>query len=275
MYAFVLFCLNNYLNNLFGFHSPYEIINWIFYYYYEPNLIRCGEKYLVILKKNIHIWGAQPDYIVPEFERKDIVEIESGLEHIAVLTANSDLYTWGKNSHGQLGLGDSVDMTKPRKILSGVKTVACGVYFTICQTFEGNIYWWGLIMYGSFAYDCSVVGAIPKKLEMRIGGLNKIICGGLNIMFLTMDRFVFVVEYNLFDQSDTIFPTKLSLPDVITGASGHSHSVVLSKNYQVFVWGVNSFGQLGLGDNLDREEPHKLLIDNIIAVSCGIFQRPG
>ncbi|KAF5351928.1 hypothetical protein D9756_007455 [Leucocoprinus leucothites] len=44
--------------------------------------------------------------IIPELQHKDIISVEIGDYHSTALAANGKLYTWGKYSHGALGLGD-------------------------------------------------------------------------------------------------------------------------------------------------------------------------
>ena len=52
------------------------------------------------------------------------------------------------------------------------------------------------------------------------------------------------------------------------------HSLALSQDYQVFGWGWNNFGQLGLGDRKERMNPEKLelpsgLKSGPITIHCG------
>ena len=51
---------------------------------------------------------------------------------------------------------------------------------------------------------------------------------------------------------------------------GYNHSIMLCDN-QVYVWGANGYGQLGLGHNNDVNSPQKLNLDNIIKISCGLY----
>lgn len=45
--------------------------------------------------------------------------------------------------------------------------------------------------------------------------------------------------------------------------------MVLSYNDELFVWGENSFGQLGLGEhNNEYCSPTKLHLQNILTISC-------
>uniref|UniRef100_A0A0D9VJL2 FYVE-type domain-containing protein n=1 Tax=Leersia perrieri TaxID=77586 RepID=A0A0D9VJL2_9ORYZ len=62
-------------------------------------------------------------------------EISSGSSHVAVLTMNGKVFTWGKGTEGQLGLGDYVDRTSPTLVEAledkQVQSIACGSNFTI------------------------------------------------------------------------------------------------------------------------------------------------
>lgn len=41
--------------------------------------------------------------------------------------------------------------------------------------------------------------------------------------------------------------------------AGHHHVLAASKSGEVYCWGANDYGQLGLGDLEDRNAPHALL----------------
>lgn len=41
--------------------------------------------------------------------------------------------------------------------------------------------------------------------------------------------------------------------------AGHHHVLAASKSGEVYCWGANTYGQLGLGDLEDRNVPHALL----------------
>lgn len=63
-----------------------------------------------------------------------IIMVACGTAHTAALSANGDLYTWGKHDDGRLGYDTSADQTTPRvvDVLVGrkVQQVVCGVYDT-------------------------------------------------------------------------------------------------------------------------------------------------
>uniref|UniRef100_A0A0D9W8M3 FYVE-type domain-containing protein n=1 Tax=Leersia perrieri TaxID=77586 RepID=A0A0D9W8M3_9ORYZ len=61
-------------------------------------------------------------------------EISSGSSHVAVLTMSGKVFTWGKGTEGQLGLGDYINRSSPTLVeaLEGrhVENIVCGFNFT-------------------------------------------------------------------------------------------------------------------------------------------------
>ncbi|CAN6236033.1 unnamed protein product [Urochloa humidicola] len=60
--------------------------------------------------------------------------ISSGSSHIAVLTTNGKVFTWGKGKEGQLGLGDYLNRSSPTLVeaLEGrhIESISCGYNYT-------------------------------------------------------------------------------------------------------------------------------------------------
>ncbi|KAF7831165.1 PH, RCC1 and FYVE domains-containing protein 1 isoform X1 [Senna tora] len=63
-----------------------------------------------------------------------VKEISSGSYHVAVLTSAGSVYTWGKGSNGQLGLGDTEDRYLPSFVEAlrdrQVESISCGPSIT-------------------------------------------------------------------------------------------------------------------------------------------------
>lgn len=68
-----------------------------------------------------------------------VVKIFCGMSFLAAVTNTGDLYMWGHNKYGTLGLGDLKDQFFPLKVAVGaqVKKVSCGVDHTVtlCKPF--------------------------------------------------------------------------------------------------------------------------------------------
>ncbi|KAF7816297.1 PH, RCC1 and FYVE domains-containing protein 1 isoform X1 [Senna tora] len=69
-----------------------------------------------------------------QLKQEFVKEISSGLYHVAVLTAAGSVYTWGKGTNGQLGLGDTEDRHSPSFVKAlkdrHIESIACGSCFT-------------------------------------------------------------------------------------------------------------------------------------------------
>jgi len=108
-----------------------------------------------------------------------VVSVAAGWGHCAAITGEGDLYTWGLNSHGQLGLGDTDARYTPqcvRGVGGGeVKQVSCGQAMTIVRTSEEIPYIMGkLPAYAKdkqppVARDAYGLALEPTELPRRVG----------------------------------------------------------------------------------------------------------
>jgi alpha-tubulin suppressor-like RCC1 family protein len=80
-----------------------------------------------------------------------VVQVQCGVWHSAVLTESGDVYTFGLNHHGQLGIGlakamsatpELVDIEANDDMLS-IKHISCGSRHTVALTMENQVFGWG------------------------------------------------------------------------------------------------------------------------------------
>lgn len=72
-----------------------------------------------------------------------IVQIACGVEHSIALTNDGELYSWGSNREGQLGIGShTVTEIKPKRIITlaavPIAFIACGGYHTVVISKSGE-----------------------------------------------------------------------------------------------------------------------------------------
>ncbi|XP_056855052.1 PH, RCC1 and FYVE domains-containing protein 1-like isoform X1 [Raphanus sativus] len=118
----------------------------------EPNFcqVACGHSLTVALTTSGHVYtmgspvygqlgnphadGKVPARVEGKLHKGFVEEIACGAFHVAVLTAKTEVYTWGKGSNGRLGHGDADDRNSPTLVESlrdkQVKSIACGSNFT-------------------------------------------------------------------------------------------------------------------------------------------------
>lgn len=80
-----------------------------------------------------------------DIEGYEVKDLSAGREHALALYSNGDVYSWGSNTIGQLGLGDKVDRMLPVKIqgVSNIKYIEAAYAHSMAITNSGNLYAWG------------------------------------------------------------------------------------------------------------------------------------
>lgn len=73
-----------------------------------------------------------------------VVQIACGLKHALALTNNGELYSWGSNKEGQLGIGSHIKKELKPKLISSlagipIAFIACGGYHSIVVSKSGKL----------------------------------------------------------------------------------------------------------------------------------------
>ncbi|WCJ32161.1 Regulator of chromosome condensation (RCC1) family protein [Euphorbia peplus] len=165
--------------------------------------------------------------VILTFKRKDIhvVRVSAGDEHAVALDSSGFVYTWGKGYCGALGHGDEIDKTLPEPLNSLRNQLAVQVCARKRKTFVlvdgGHVYGFGWMGYGSLGFLDR--GVSDKVLKPRI------------LESLREHR-------------------------VSQISTGLYHTVVVSKQGQIFGFGDNERAQLGHDTFRACREPTEILV---------------
>ena len=169
-----------------------------------------------------------------------LFQVSCGSAHVMVVTADRELFSWGRGDNGRLGLGNQQSYALPQavSVVPGftAKAVKCGV-------------------------DCSFVLSLNDRL---------LACGSNRCNKLALDGNEQTVE-----ESQTLMPVTahlLTAEPVKSVTMGTSHTAVLTASGKCMTFGSNSFGQLGYEREGASREPRvvKGLEDKKLTfVSCG------
>ncbi|XP_048243824.1 E3 ubiquitin-protein ligase HERC2-like isoform X1 [Haliotis rufescens] len=222
---------------------------------------------------------------------KHIVNICSGSTYSTAVTANGELYTWGRGNYGRLGHGSSEDSTYPGLVtaLKGhrVIDIACGSgdAQTVAVTDTGAVYSWGDGDYGKLGRGGSDGCKTPKLVEKLMGqDIIRVYCGAQFSLALTKAGALFSWgkgdNYRLGHGSeDHVRHPKqidgLMGKKVVDVAVGSMHCVVITEDGEVFCWGKNEQGQLGdnsVGNIIEPTLMSGCESRNIVGASCGPSQ---
>ena len=181
------------------------------------------------------------------------------------LSENGEVYSFGYNGNGQLGLGNNQYFCSPQLIesLKDVEFIACGGFHTFCKTINNDIYSWGFNNYGQLGLVCTE----NKNTPILCSSLSNedvidIKCGDEHTLVLTSNGDVLSCGSNTDGQSGretdlTSFQIIEDLSDIIKIECGDIHSICIDINNDLYFFGYNYFGQLGLGDTDNRNKPIK------------------
>ena len=89
-----------------------------------------------------------------------IIQVACGLHHSVLLTDSGDVYTFGSNQQGQLGLGDFAHREKPIKVAvhSHIVQVAAGSNHTVLLSNTGQVFTFGSNQKGQ-------LGRLPSAID--------------------------------------------------------------------------------------------------------------
>jgi len=167
--------------------------------------------------------------ILKPLRDKRVVKIACGESHSLILTDKCDVYSWGRGFEGQLGLSSSIEIAStPQYIKSfygqAVHSIEAGAYFSLAITDDHKLYGWGEAKMGQLG--------LGKQREVRT------------------PQHIRVYEEE----------SKQELK-VQSCSAGFGHTACLTENGDLYTWGFNIYGQLGLGDKSTRWYPCRVKHD--------------
>lgn len=175
--------------------------------------------------------GAPPQPVVIEAEdgvQPQVLNVSLGACHSAAITEGGALWTWGWGGSfwygaGALGLGTRDTAKRPQLVQKFVehgeeiRQVACGSQHTVVLTSDGALYATGKGEYGRLGR-----GDTRDELEFE--------------------------EIEYFSQSNDSVLNPNEPTEIVKVGAGNNFSAALSKLGELWVWGRNDYGQLGLGE---------------------------
>ncbi|MNU97887.1 Exochitinase 1 precursor [compost metagenome] len=171
--------------------------------------------------------------------------------------------SWGSNSSGQLGTGDTTNKTVPTAIpgLSGVKQLTSGYYHTLALMEDGTVKSWGSNSSGQLGTGDTTNRTAPTTIP-GLSGVKQIEASWNNTLALMEDGTVKSWGSNAYGELGTGDTTYKKVPTMIPGLSGvkqltagNSHTLALMDDGTVKSWGYNNYGQLGIGNTTNKIVP--------------------
>ena len=196
----------------------------------------------------------------------NIDQIYCNYMNLYAKTASGEVYAWGNNDSGQLGIGNTTNQSVPVKIngLTNVQNIDIenGSIYAITKT--GDVYAWGNNDSGQLGIGNTTNQSVPVKINGLTNVQNIDIENG-SIYAITKTGDVYAWGNNDSGQLGIGNTTNQSVPVKINGLTNvqnidieNGSIYAITKTGDVYAWGDNIDGKLGIGNNTDQNVPVKI-----------------
>lgn len=211
------------------------------------------------------------------FSGKTVKSISNGDYNTCTIASDDQAYCWGSNGNYQLGNNSGVASRVPvavstAGVLNGktVKSISTG-YAHSCVVASDNLaYCWGYNSYGGLGDNSTTARMVPVAVNTA-GVLNgktilSVSTSSDYTCAIASDNLPYCWGDNSFGQLGNNSTTESHIPvAVTTGAlsgktvkaisAGFQHTCVIASDDQVYCWGYNSSGQLGVNSTTNSLVP--------------------
>lgn len=172
--------------------------------------------------------------------------VDAGEMHFVVLREDGTVWSWGDNNYGQLGAKElSNHSTVPVPVrkedgnrLFNIKSIAAGDYHSVALDHKGDVWTWGRNAWGQLGQGQDGT-ALPFNNDPKV---VPIIDNGVKMQIKAI-------------------------------AAGEHHTLAVDTKGQVWAWGNNTYGQIGVSVNPSKtfvETPSRVNgLSDVIAVAAG------
>jgi len=200
----------------------------------------------------------------------DVVQVAAGLAHSCALTAGGDVWCWGENSAGEVGVGDMTPRTTPTQVaIDRVVAIDASSYATCARRYDGEVLCWGAVL-GSLV-------DVPTSFASGASAFRM----GLEEMPFNPPEGVICVERDGWECAGYLTS---SVGDGMTSATGELVGVSVAEveevaphddrscgvsGGEVRCWGEGRAAGLGVASASNRPDGVATRVDDATSVTCG------
>ncbi|KRX07811.1 Regulator of chromosome condensation 1/beta-lactamase-inhibitor protein II [Pseudocohnilembus persalinus] len=176
-----------------------------------------------------------------------------------VLTNEGNVYSWGSGEFGRLGYFSETKIQKTPKLIQfktqlKIKSISAGFYHCLLLSDQGKIYSFGRGTSGQLGLGNFLNQETPQLIQ-QLNDIVQIKSGESHNLALNKQGHVYswginnqgqlgLCDFNRQNQPQIV--NKLNQIQIKQIQCGKKHSLALSTDGQVYAWGCNEFGQIGI-----------------------------
>ncbi|XP_034276709.1 RCC1-like G exchanging factor-like protein isoform X1 [Pantherophis guttatus] len=221
-----------------------------------------------------------------------VVQVACGQDHSLFRTEKGDVYSCGWGADGQTGLGHYDIVSAPTKLggdIAGVRITQVTTYGDSCLAVSesGELFGWGNSEYLQLTSVTETTQVnVPRHLHFDVGKVKEASCGGTGNAILTEEGHVFVWGYGILGKGPNLMETAIPemIPPSLFGLSdfnpdicvdrircGLNQFAAITNHGELFIWGKNVRGCLGIGRMEDQYFPWRVTVPGeVVDVACGV-----
>ncbi|XP_076831363.1 putative E3 ubiquitin-protein ligase HERC3 isoform X2 [Brachyhypopomus gauderio] len=242
----------------------------------RAKFVSSGKKHVVLVSEagTVKQWNCSDHTNIPRtfsnVTNRQIAQVACGNDHSLILTKDGQLFTWGQNSSGQLGVGKGEPNSlspQPLKSLCGIPLaqISAGGDHSFALSLSGAVFGWGRNNAGQLGlgdrqdrYHPECVKGLNHKMMVLIS------CGEDHTAVLAKGGLMFTFGSGCYGQlghnsfRDELRPRLLAGlwgSKVLQIACGRHHTLALVGSKTIYSFGCGEQGQLGNGERTNQCVP--------------------
>lgn len=229
-----------------------------------------------------------------DFGGEKLKDVVCGQDHTIFLTESGKLYACGWSADGQTGLGHYENHHVPTLIEGDIKNenitkVSSAGDCVLAVNDKGEVFGWGNSEYNQILLDSleqQVNVPVHLKYLNSLGKIIDVASGGSFSMVLNEEGTVFVWGYGMLGLGPLVDHLKnpTAIPHTLFGRNafnpelkvisincGLYHMAAINSDNDLYMWGKNKFGCLGIGHEKDQPFPFKANVAaKVQKILCGV-----
>ena len=252
------------------------------------NYIACGYRFTIGIKTDMTLWawGANDwgqlgnNTTVPRSSPVQTIAggtnwvqaacTHGGFRASAAIKADGTLWTWGRNTTGQLGDNTTTPRSSPVQTVTGGTTwkqVACGYGITAAVKTDGTLWLWGQNYQGQIGDGTTTRRTSPVQTVSAGTTWKQVACGYRHCVAVKTDGTLWAWGVNSSGElGDGTVTNRASPVQTVargstwkqvacTGAFSTNTTAAIKADGTLWTWGANSYGRLGDNTTVTKSSP--------------------